>query len=141
MPADDDDATGAAAGDDTGGDEDDDQDDGSTVLLTVMVNKDGTYELIAGDEDEDEGADESGDDAEPGEDEGGEAGGGGEGEEGGGQPEGQTFDSVGALLKGILDLVKNHEDMAGGEGSADSNFNAGFEGGAAASPPKMAQKY
>ena len=121
----------AAPPDDTG---DDDADQG-TVLLTVMKNSDGTYTLIDGDEDQDDG------------DEGDAMGAGaaapGVGAPGAGaESGGQTFDSIGALLKGILDLVKADSEQDEGGSGAD-NFAAGFAGGASASPPKptMAQKY
>jgi len=135
-----DDAAPAGASD-TG---DGDYEAGPTVLLTVMDNHDGTYELIRGDEDAEEGEDE-------GEGEGTAAGAGaepegapepGEGAEGG-PKEGETFDSPGALLKGILDIVKEAEANETGDGGEDENFAEGFAGGSAASPPKptMAAKF
>ena len=145
APTDDDDTdTGAAAdtgdgdsGDETAGDMGGGDDAGPTVLLTVMDNGDGTYKLIEGDEpDEDEGdetaAGATGSAA--GEDQGA-----GEGEEAG-----KDYDSPGALLKGILDILQEHESSAGGEGSSDDQFAAGYAGGSSASPSKptpLAQKY
>lgn len=88
---------------------------GGTVLCTVMSNGDGTYTLVKGDE-EDAGV-------------GGEA-----------APAGQTFDSPGALLKGILEIVQDSESA--GEGSADDNFDAGYvsEGGEPTPPAGAAGK-
>lgn len=84
-----------------------------SVLLTVMDNHDGSYTLVEGDEQE------------PGE--------GGDMAEGGGEPAGKTFDSIGALLKGVLDVLKNNDEGQG-------EFDAGFEGGSSASPPKAKSK-
>lgn len=88
---------------------------GSNVLLTVLKNDDGSYQLIEGDEGE-----------------------GGEGGEVAADPEagapgaaGQMFETGGELLKGIFDLLK--ADEAGG---ADEEFDAGFNGGSDASPAK-----
>lgn len=134
MPADDPasaPADGSAPADDSGA--------GPTVLCTVLDNGDGTYTLVQGDE-SDTGAGASappdaGAMPAPGGDMGAPPAG----------PQGQSFDSVGALLKGILDLVKAAQD-SGPDGSAESNFSAGFDGGSAASPTKsgagaIAQKY
>lgn len=99
-----------------------------TVLCTIMANSDGSYSLVAGDETE---AGESGA-------EGGGAPAEGEGSEP--DQQGTQYTSVGALLKGVLDLCKQHEEASGG--GAEENFQAGFSGGSAASPPRaMAQKY
>ena len=147
APSDDDtDASGAAPGTDAGGGDDDSGDDsGATVLLTVMDNHDGTYTLIEGDEDhgdDDEDMEPGEGDGEGGDDES-DSDTGADASDGGdeGEPQGQTFDNPGALLKGILDILKKSEDEGGG--SADDNFQAGFAGGADASPPKpaLAQKY
>lgn len=156
---DDTDPTAADSGAESGEDEDENagasdeddseqgDDDKSDVLLTVLDNGDGTYTLIQGDEDddEDEGQDGAGSDDEADQSE---SGAGDEGAEGGNgeeadKPEGQHFASLGALLKGIMDLVKDHEASNSGEGTDDDNFNAGFSGGSEASPPRptMSQKY
>lgn len=94
------------------------------VVCTVMCNPDGTYTLISGDEPDQAAA-------------GAAAQGGDMGEaadlEG---PPGEQFDSVGSLLKGVLEIVKTYEANKSGEGSADDNFNAGYTGGSAASPMK-----
>lgn len=128
-----------------------------TVLLTVMDNHDGTFTLHKGDEPDESAGD---DDADAGEgaaaggaEEGGDedeaaggAGSGAEGEAGEGdeEDEGETFDGPGPLLKGILDIVKEAQESEGGEGSADDQFDAGYnadkEPTATAAPP-MRQKH
>ncbi|MGC8534910.1 MAG: hypothetical protein ACP5QR_05180 [Rhizomicrobium sp.] len=111
---------GSAAG---GASDDDDGDEDGEVLLTVLKNSDGTYELIDGDEDGD-------DDDDAGQGAAGAAGGAADGAgSASGGPEGQTFDSKGALLKGILDLLNEDEDQGG------SDFETGFAGGSSASGP------
>lgn len=106
--------------------EDDSDDAGSNVLCTVLDNGDGTYTLVAGDED-DAGGDALGA-------AGAAAGGGAPGampgspdDAGTGAPKGQTFSSPGELLKGILDLMNNKS--APDDTQADSDLNAGFTGG------------
>lgn len=119
-PTDDDEDAGAPAdtGDDTPGDED--------VLLTVCKEADGTYSLIKGDEEDADGADAAGS---------ADAGAGADSNK-------QTFDSIGALLKGILDLLKEDASSAGADGSADSQFQSGFDDSAPAKPASpMVQKY
>lgn len=103
-------AAGAAdpGADDSGG--------GQSVLLTVLDNGDGSYTLIEGDENDAGAAAAAGPEAGA-----------------GAEPQGQSFDSPGALLKGILDLLKAHEASASGEGTADDNFDAGYAGGSGAS--------
>lgn len=106
-----------------------DQPAGPAVLLTVLDLGDGTYKLIEGDEDEDQdaggdtagggGSMAPGSDAAP-------IGGGDQGSEG------QTFDSVGALMKGILDVLQKSE--AGADGSEDDNFDAGYSGASTGAP-------
>lgn len=136
--ADDDGATPGADTPPAAGDEAADQ---PTVLLTVMDNGDGTYTLIKGDEDAD--SDESPDDADAAAGAAGTTPPATAAAPGADEDQGQTFDSPGALLKGILDLLKDHESEASGEGSDDDNFSAGFAGGSSASPakPTMASKY
>lgn len=116
MPEDAGAADPGAAGDD-GTEEAGDED----VLLTVCKEPDGTYSLIKGDEQDADGADAAGSAT----------------EEGTGK---QTFDSVGSLLKAILDVLKADQESGGGEGG--DQFQAGFDENA---PPKpsspMAQKY
>jgi hypothetical protein len=108
---------------------------GLQVLFTVLCDPDGTYHLIPGDEDEGTGAADQGVGMQAPAGMAGAAGGASEGL--GDQSTGQTFDSMGALLKAILDLLKAHEASASGEGSEDDNFNAGYAGGGNASPPKQ----
>lgn len=119
-----DDQTDAPAPEDAG----DDTASGPTVLCTVMSNGDGTYTLQAGDEPE------TGDTGE---------GAGGEMDGGDSASAGTTYDTPGALLKGVLDIVQADMDQNGGEGSADENFKSGYDGGSSASPskPAMTQKY
>lgn len=98
-------------GDDAeGGEEGEGQEQGE-VIATILKNSDGTYTLIHGDEDEAEDKGEEGE-----EDEGEE----GEGDE----PKQEHFDSEGALLKGVLDCVR--ADAGGEYGSADQDFEGGF---------------
>ena len=91
------------------------------VLLTVMKTGDGKYSLVIGDEPEE---DESLAAPE------------GAGPAAGGTPalpEGQMYDSVGALLKGILDVVRKDQGETGaGDEAAQSSFEDGF-----ASKPKV----
>jgi len=122
-------APDAAPDDDTG------EDEGSTVLVTICKASDGTYTVYSGDEPEDDGAE--GDD-EGSADEGDEtvaAGGGDEGEGGEGEPEGQAADSIGAALKLTMDILKQDAETENGESGSDA-FQAGFDGGASASPAK-----
>lgn len=106
MPADDAGADMPAAGDDA---------PASKVLCTVMDNGDGSFSLTEGDEPD------AGDTAVP--TDGGDPA----------APAAQTYDSVGALLKAVLDCVKKAQD--GGEGGEQA-FTAGFDGGSNASPAK-----
>lgn len=110
---------GAAAAAPMGGDDEGAEGEGpaASVLCTVMKNSDGTFTLIAGDEPE----------------------AGGEAPVEGEQPTGaedQTFDAPGALLKGILELIK-----ASGS-DEEEGFDAGFNADKAPTPGKdMPQKY
>jgi len=94
--------------DDTGASDDggDDVSQG-TVLLTVLKNSDGTYQLIEGDEDDTS------------------AGEGGEGSDDAAS-QGTTYDSAAKLLKGILDCLRKDEE--GDSGSPQANFEAGYAG-------------
>lgn len=119
APADD----AAAPAVDTGADEPGDE----NVLLTVCKEADGTYSLIKGDEQDADGADTAGSADVAGSPE---------------QSNKQTFDSVGSLLKGILDLLNEDKSSAGGPGDADDQFNAGFDENAPAKPASpIPQKY
>lgn len=119
APAASDDA--AAAGDDA------DAGDDHQVLLTVCKEADGTYSLIQGDEEE---ADDAG---------AGGAEGASPAEDADASENKQNFDSIGALLKGVLDILKADASSEGGEGSADDQFQAGFDESKPAAP--AAQKY
>lgn len=112
-PADDAGAMGAPAGEAV----DEGAEGSENVLLTVCKEADGTYSLIKGDEDE--------------------AGEAGEGDDAGAAAESnkQTFDSVGSLLKGILDVLNEDKQSAGAPGDADDQFQSGFDENA---PPKPA---
>lgn len=79
-----------------------------TVICTVLKNADGSYQVIAGDEPEPGGEMEEG---EPAMDE--EA------------PAGQTFDSIGAALKGVMDILQ--ADNEGPTGN-DTAFREGYAG-------------
>lgn len=86
-----------------------------TVLCTVLMNPDGSLQLVEGDENEAiHGGEEMAE---------------GEGE--GAAQEGQTFDSVGPLLKAVLDIVQTAMD--GGESGADQ-MRAGYAGDEGAAP-------
>lgn len=119
APPDDSTDMGATA-DDTG----DDSDPGSEdVLLTVCKEADGTYSLIKGDEEDADGADAAGSAT----------------AEGSGK---QTFDSIGALLKGILDVLNEDKASGGSDGDANDQFQSGFDGGSPATPASpIPQKY
>lgn len=91
------------------------QDSGSTTVVTICKEADGSYMVYAGDAPEDGEGDE------------GDAGGGGDM----GAPQGTPADSVGAALKAAMDVLKQDEN-----GGAQSEFDAGFTGGSAASPAK-----
>lgn len=92
-----------------------------TVLCTVMDNRDGTYNLIIGDEPDDDeslAAPEGGSPAEDGVP---------------AMPKGRSYDGPGPLLKAILDLVRKVEDD-NGSADAQESFNAGFNGDKAPTP-------
>lgn len=112
TPMDDADA-GAPPADDEAGDE--------NVLFTVMLEADGTYSLVKGDEEDADGADTAGS---------------------AGPEDKQSFDSIGALLKGILDLLKESESSMGATGGSEDQFQSGFDASAPPAPAApMAQKY
>ncbi len=120
----------AAGGGDDVMPEDEGAGDGSEVILTVCKEADGTYSLIKGDEEEANGEDAAGAAATE------------------GTPENenkQSFDSKGALLKGILDILNEGESSEGAEGTSEDQFQSGFGGGegAPATAPAAvpAQKY
>jgi hypothetical protein len=117
----DDDAEGAQPGapdavDQAGAEGDEDE----TVVATIALRKDGTWCLYDGDEPE-EGGDEG---AAP----SGEGGEGGESE-----PDHQEFDSVGALMKAVLECVREAEEGSDGK-SAQDQFAEGFGGDEGAAP-------
>ena len=108
----------------------DDAASGPKVLLTVMSNGDGTYQLVQGDEQEaGEGSGEPSGDMGAG------------GEETGGADQGESYDDPGKLLKAILDIVKADMENSSGEGSPQQQFAAGFAGDTGAAKPPMQQKY
>lgn len=109
-----------AAGADAGAAPGDEGAEESDVLLTVVKEADGTYSLIKGDEQEADGEDAAGAAATPGTPE---------------EANKQSFDSVGALLKAILDLLNEDKSSEGAEGSSGDQFQAGFDENA---PPKPA---
>lgn len=107
-------------GEDEGGPEDEDESDEDGVVIAIIKAKtDGSYVLIAGDEDEGEEGGE-------GEDEESAAGDGTTAVEGEqpSEPEEQTFDSTGAVMKGVLELLKAHEAENGGE---EAGFDEGYK--------------
>ena len=123
--ADDEDDTGATsdegAGDESGQDQDQtsesDSDNDDNVICTVMCIPDqpGQYRLVKGDEDE-----------------GSEEGGAGD------EDQGTVYKTEGALLKGVLETVRDYEAEKSGEGSAQDNMMAGY--GETPEPP-LQQKY
>jgi hypothetical protein len=92
------------------------------VVLTVTMGADGSFTLYAGDEPE-EG--DTGDEGDMSSDDVAAMGSSGEG------PAPQTASSLGEALKMAADILKAAQSSAGG-GSAESNFAAGFQGGAGA---------
>lgn len=110
MPADDPamDA-GAPPVDDAAMPADEGAEDQPQVLCTIAMTADGTFTLFQGDEPE---AMHGGEEA-------------AEGEDMGGAPA-QTFDSIGKLLKAVLDIVQTAAD--GGESGADQ-MRAGYAEG------------
>ena len=100
---DDDDDTSAPAADETGQDEGDESQ--PEVIATILCYPDGSYGLTQGDENEEEPGGES---------------------EGGSEP--QRFGSVGELLHGVMQTVKDYESTKSGEGSEAENFKSGFSG-------------
>lgn len=106
------------------GDDSDDDAGSEDVLLTVCKEADGTYSLIKGDEEDADGEDTAGSADQA------------------GSPEAsnkQTFDSKGALLKGILDILNEDESSTGAGG--EDQFQAGFSGGSGGTAAPPAQKY
>lgn len=110
------DPTAGAGGGDQSGD----------VLLTVLKNDDGTYTLIQGDEDD--GADSGSTDM-------------GAGASSDTDSSGDNYDSKGALLKAILDILNEDESSSGAAGSSEDQFQSGFTGAPAGKSSAMAQKY
>lgn len=100
-----------------GAQDQDDNEDGdesdATVLCTVMLNKDGSYTIINGDEPEDGEGLAAPEGASP--------------AEGGtpALPEGQTFENEGQALKAILDLMRGA--TGGTDDGAQSSFEDGFK--------------
>jgi hypothetical protein len=138
------DPSGAGMSPASGADDPTSDQGGQNVLCTILANDDGSYSLIAGDEDDTSGAGNAGapiggDTASTTNPPGASA------NMGGGSPQGQSFDSPGALLKAVLDLLKAHESSASGQGSDEDNFSAGYSGGAGGAPtskqPAAAMKY
>ncbi len=102
---------------------DDASDSDDNVVLTVVMSPDGTFQLYAGDEPEEGG--DTGDEGDMSSDDVAAMGSAGEG------PAPQTANSLGEALKMAADILKAAQSSAGG-GSAESNFAAGFQGGAGA---------
>lgn len=84
-----------------------------TVLCTILLGSDGSFILQQGDEPE-------GDDM------------GAPGGDAASKP--QTFSDIGPTLKAVMTVLEKAQ--AGGAGSSQSNFDAGFTGGSDASPAK-----
>lgn len=107
------DPAGAAADNteqpETDGGAEDQGDDQGTVLCTIMSMPDGSFQLIAGDEDDGDESDETSGDMQT------------EGEEPS-KPEPMTFSAPGPLLAAVLKLVKANSS------DGDAAFNEGYEG-------------
>lgn len=103
-------AAPAPAPDDT-----DQGDQSGQVLATIVDNGDGTYTVYQGDEpdgsDQDEGASE--DDADIGAPSPADQG-------------GQHADSIGAMLKIVMEIAREASSSQGAPGSSESQFQAGF---------------
>jgi hypothetical protein len=101
-----DDAPDATGAPDAVADQGDDQQ--PAVIATILCYPDGSYGLVQGDEDDsDDAAD-------------GDAGTEGESQE----P--QKFDSEGALLKGVLETVRDYDAKKSGEGTEADNFKSAY---------------
>lgn len=107
----------------------DDAGEANTVLVTICGTPGGPYTVYAGDEPEEGEGDMSTDDANA-------MGSAGD------QPalEGKPADSDGAALKIVMDILREAASGAGGEGSAQDQFQSGFNGPGGAAPP-VTQKY
>lgn len=101
--------------------------DAPVVLCTILLNADSTFQLIKGDEED--GGEEDGMSGEAAEGMPPAAGG------VAARPAGESFDSPGPLLKAVLDMLKEAEDRNGG--SAQENFDAGFNANTEAKPKAM----
>lgn len=88
------------------------------VILTVCREADGSYRLIQGDEEDADATGEAEDDA--------------VGAIPADEGAGKTYDSVGALMKAILDVLNEGESSEGEEGSSEDQFQMGFGGAPAA---------
>lgn len=80
---------------------------GPQVICTICKTADGAYQVIAGDEPE----------------------GGAAPDDMGGEPEasGEIYDSIGAALKGVMDILQADQEA---EGGSQQQFEVGFGGGA-----------
>lgn len=129
---------GAANG--AGGDADADTDD--QVVCTIAKDGQGGYVVFAGDEPEGGGAGDTDDGSEDDADAMGAAGGGPAGPAMGGPPgggngaapQGQPAASIGAALKLALDILNEDASSAGGPGSSDDQFAAGYSGDQSPTP-------
>ena len=128
---------------DEGDDQGEDEDSGDQVLVTITKSADGTYMVIAGDEEDDEG--EGSDEDAGGEDEGASGAEPGASGETGDESEGKPANSIGAALKLVMDILKSDEAESSGQGSEADNFSAGYSGDQAPTPAApgggISQKY
>jgi hypothetical protein len=137
---------GAAGGimppDPTAGAGDDTDSSGSSVICTISSDGQGGYLVYAGDEspDSDDG-DMSADDDDAMGPAGDAPAGGGMGA-GASAPQGQPASSVGEALKIALTIMQSAASSAGGSGSPDDQFAAGFSGSQSPTPAtSMKQKF
>jgi hypothetical protein len=107
----------AGASDDAGGDQ---------TVVTITKGADGSYTVYAGDEPDDEG---SGDGSGMSEDDDAAMAGGASGGSAASDMAGQHADSVGQALKLAMDIMNADKSSTAGEGSAQDQFAAGFNGG------------
>lgn len=107
----------------------DDTGEADNVLVTICGTPGGPYTIFAGDEPEEDEGDQSEEDV---------AAMGPAGDQP--APAGKPADSDGAALKIVMDILREAASGAGGESSAQDQFQSGFNGSGGAAPAPV-QKY